>query len=183
MVSIQRLPSNHFKCLKNYYISFLDYKKTVTTTGCGPFRCQVKLQFRVLRQKDPLETLNLYNRKPLLKGARDTSQRFTILKRGRLKLRTLYWPPYTAASQQKQSYTIVEFQEKTKFYCPFQVVIRTKNVKDHIFRLKIFQANFPLKYLKKYQDHLICNHFSRKVQKSGSAKLRFFFLVNHFSPT
>ena len=128
-----RLPSNHFKCLKNYYISFLDYKKTVTTTGCGPFRCQVKLQFRVLRQKDPLETLNLYNRKPLLKGARDTSQRFTILKRGRLKLRTLYWPPYTAASQQKQSYRIMGFQDKIKYNCKFQLLtIRTRNIGSEI---------------------------------------------------
>ena len=99
-----------------------------------------------------METLNLYNRKPLLKGARDTSQRFTILKRGRLKLRTLYWPPYTAASWQKQSYAIVEFQETTKFDWALAVVNRTRNVKDHISRLKIFQANFPLKYLKKYQD-------------------------------
>ena len=36
-------------------------------------------------------------------------------------------------------------------------------------------------------NHLFCNHFSRKVQKSGSRKVvlqtRFFFLVNHFSRT
>ena len=32
------------------------------------------------------------------------------------------------------------------------VGIKTKNVKDYISLLKIFQANFPLKCLKKYQD-------------------------------